>query len=175
MGKIKKRLPVKLLIGLIFQEEAILSKTKILLSRFFGRIDYQSPILPFTHTDYYREEFGENLKRQFLTFSRMIDAADLSGIKIITNKIEQKLSLNKNKRRINIDPGYLNAAKLVLATTKDFSHRVYLKNGIYAEVTLSFKDKMFCPHEWTYPDYKSAEYAEIFHKIRDAYLCSLPT
>ncbi len=174
MGKIKKHLPVKLIAGLIFKENTAAQKAKSILSRHFGRIDFESPVLPFKHTDYYREEFGANLKRQFLSFQKLIDPAALSRIRVLTNKIEIKLSAGK-KRLINIDPGYLDLAKLVLATTKDYSHRIYLNGGIYAEVALFFEDKRFKPYSWTYPDYQTAEYAEIFHKIRDIYLCALPT
>lgn len=174
MGKIKKHLPVKLITGLIFQEEATAQKAKSILTRHLGRIDFQSPVLLFKHTDYYRKEFGANLKRQFLSFQKPIDPARLYQIKILTNKIETKLSV-ANKRRINIDPGYLTLSKLVLATTKDYSHRIYLNRGIYAEVTLFFEGKRFKPYDWTYPDYQTAEYAEVFHKIRNIYLCTLPT
>jgi len=174
MGKIKKRLPVKLITGLIFKKNTAVRKAKSILSRHFGRIDFESPVLPFKHTDYYQKEFGASLKRQFLSFQKLIDPAALSKVKVLTNKIEIKLSAGK-KRLINIDPGYLDLAKLVLATTKDYSHRIYLDAGIYAEVTLFFEDKKFKPYSWTYPDYRTDEYAEIFHKIRNIYLCALPT
>ena len=72
-------------------------------------------------------------------------------------------------RIINIDPGYLDLSKLILASTKDYKHRIYLTKGIYAEVTLFYQDKTFCPWEWTYPDYKTGEYIEIFNRIRQIY------
>jgi len=174
MGKIKKHPTVKLIIGLIFKEEQLAEKAKKALSRRFGRIDFQSPILNFKYTDYYEKEFGSGLKRQFISFNRLINPADLARIKISTNKIESGLSKCK-RRRVNIDPGYLDLSKLVLATTKDYSHRVYLNRGIYAEVTLYFQDKIFKPQTWTYPDYRTLEYLEIFNQIRDIYSCALPT
>ncbi|MBU3958775.1 MAG: DUF4416 family protein, partial [Candidatus Omnitrophica bacterium] len=92
----------------------------------------------------------------------------LAKIKIITNQIEKKLS-SAESRRINIDPGYLTLAKLILATTKDYRHRIYLRKGIYAEVTLSYQGKTFCPWEWTFADYKTVEYIDIFNRIRELY------
>ncbi len=174
MGEIKTHPPVKLIAGLIFRDEDAAEKAKSSLERRFGKIDFESPVLPFLHTDYYQGEFGVNLKRQFLSFQKLIDPENLSRIKITTNKIEKRLSRD-NKRRINIDPGYLDLSKLVLATTKDYSHRIYLKQGIYAEVTLFYQNREFKPSNWTYPDYRSPEYAEIFNKIRSLYLCGLPT
>lgn len=174
MGKINRRLPVKLITGLIFNDTSAALKAKAALRRSFGKIDYESPVLDFRHTDYYREEFGRCLKRQFLSFRKLINPARLDRIKILTNKIEGRL-LRDKKRLVNIDPGYLDQARLILATTKDYSHRIYLNRGVYAEVTLIYrdKDKAFAPYSWTYPDYRSREYAGIFKQIRDIYLCAI--
>lgn len=168
MGRIKRQQPVKLIIGFIFKEENTLKKTKGLLRRNFGIIDYESQILPFTHTDYYAKEFGMPLKRQFISFRKLILPENLPKIKITTNTIEQKLSLAP-LRSINIDPGYLNMAKLILASTKDYRHRIYLNRGIYAEITLFYQNKSFTAWEWTYPDYKTADYIAIFNHIREIY------
>lgn len=157
---------VKLLIGFIFKEDIYFSKAKAILERNFGKIDFESSAIVFDYTDYYREEFGPSLKRKFVSFRRPILPDRLAGIKVLTNRVERQLS-KEGKRLINIDPGYLDLSRLVLATTKDFSHRIYLKQGIYAEVTLIFKDKNFRPLEWTYPDYRTKEYLEIFNKIRE--------
>ena len=168
MGRIKRQPPVKLIIGFIFKEEDTLRKAKGLLSRKFGKIDYESAILDFSHTDYYAREFGAPLKRQFISFTELILPENLPRIKITTNRIEQKLS-RQGLRVINIDPGYLNLAKLILASTKDYRHRVYLNQGIYAEVTLFYQDKSFTPWEWTYPDYKTSDYIAVFNRIREIY------
>ncbi len=168
MGKTKPHLPVKLIIGLIFNQEQILKKTLSLLIKKFGQPDYQSRILDFTYTDYYQPEFGQNLKKKIISFKKLIPPEKLAQIKTITNKIEQKFKTGHN-RNINIDPGYLNLAKLVLATTKDFAHRIYLGKGIYAEITLTYKGKTYCSHDWTYPDYRTQEYIEIFNNIRNIY------
>lgn len=168
MGAIKKHPCVKLIIGFIFKEEAVLKKAEDILESQFGRIDFASQILAFKHTDYYKNEFGAGLKRKFIAFKKLILPQELSKLKIITNQIEKRLA-HLRQRRINIDPGYLDMAKLVLASTKDYRHRIYLNKGIYAEITLFYQDKTFKSWEWTYPDYKSAEYITIFNKIRESY------
>lgn len=165
MGQIIKTPPVKLIVGLIFKEESRLSKAESALIRSFGRIDFQSSIMDFNYTDYYEKEFGKGLKRKIISFSKLVDPARITNIKIKTNKIEERLS-NSKRRTVNIDPGYLDLSKLVLATTKDFAHRIYLNNGIYAEITLSYRGNTFRPCEWTYPDYRTAEYIKIFNQIR---------
>jgi hypothetical protein len=168
MGKSTSPAQVKLIIGLIFQNEEFLKKAEGILRRHFGAIDYESLIIPFSYTDYYRKEFGEGLKRKFLSFTKLVPSERLAAIKILTNKIETKLS-QKNSRQINIDPGYLTLAKLVLASTKDYSHRIHLDKGIFAEITLVYQKNSFQPREWTYPDYRSVEYAKIFQQIREIY------
>lgn len=168
MGLTKKASAVKLVIGLIFKETAALAKAKAALRREFGQSDFSSEIMPFHHTAYYEKEFGQGLKRQFIAFRGLVSPSELWKIKILTNKIEAGLSC-KGKRKVNIDPGCLDLAKLVLATTKDYKHRIYLRGGIYAEVTLYYQDKTFKPWEWTYPDYQSREYLEIFNRIREIY------
>ena len=165
MGKICKHEPVQLIIGLI-GKESLFDKVKIKLSPKFGKIDFQSMILDFTYTNYYYREMGSDLKRQFLSFKRLISPGMMPDIKNYTNAIESKFFSSKKKRSINIDPGYLSLSKLVLATTKDHQHRIYLGKGIYAEVTLRYKDKAFCAWEWTYPDYCTKEYISIFNHIR---------
>jgi hypothetical protein len=168
MGRIKKHPPVKLIIGFIFKDGVILKKSIALLKKCFGSIDFESQVLEFTHTDYYEKEFGKNLKRKFISFKRLIQPQDLPKIKIRTNAIEKKLSL-ASRRTINIDPGYLDLSKLILATTKDYRQRIYLNKGIYAEITLFYQDKSFRTWDWTYPDYKSVEYIAIFNQIRNIY------
>lgn len=168
MGYLKKHPPVKLIVGFIFKQGAMLEKAKFILQKSFGQIDFESKTLNFTHTDYYQKEFGKDLKRVFISFKRLISADSLPKIKISTNNIEKKLSA-RNCRQINIDAGYLDLAKLILATTKDYRHRIYLSRGVYAEATIFYQDKTFKSWDWTYPDYRSAEYIEIFNRIRQIY------
>jgi hypothetical protein len=169
MGEIRNPSPVKLIVGFISGEQKLFQEIEPYLKRKFGEVDFRSQILPFTHTQYYNAEFGDNLLRYFISFKKLIQPQDLVQIKLFTNKIEHKF-LNASRRRINIDPGYISESKLVLATTKNYSHRIYLGKGIFAEVTLYFKEHQFLPWPWTYPDYKSPEYQKIFQHIRNLYL-----
>lgn len=168
MGRIARHSPVKLIIGFIFKEEKSFNKAKVILEKKFGKTDFVSPSLPFAHTGYYEGEFGRDLLRAFASFKKLIPPDALPKIKISTNKIEQKL-LRDFKRTVNIDPGYLDLSKLVLASTKNYKHRLYLNSGIYAEVTLFYENKSFRSWEWTYPDYKTSEYIAIFNRIRNIY------
>ncbi len=166
MGIIIKHAPVKLIIGLIGRQSSF-SKAEKILSGKFGKIDFASKVLDFNFTDYYRLEMGDNLKRKFLSFKRNIYPPILARIKRYTNGIEKKCFSFDDKRFLNIDPGYLTLSKLVLATTKDHQHRLYIGRGIFAEVTLRFRDKTFQKWDWTYRDYCAAEYIEIFNHIRN--------
>lgn len=174
MGQITRPQKVNLIVGLLAREDAMLARARQSLARSFGAIDYQSPILDFNQTDYYTKEMGEGLKRQFIGFHALIDAGQLWRSKVKSNRIEERLSSSwsgkKNAaRKVNIDPGYLDLAKVVLFSTKDYTHRIYLRGGIFAEVTLFYKDKSFRPWPWTYPDYKTQDYISIFNVIRDIY------
>jgi hypothetical protein len=174
MGKIYPQKPVKLIIGFIFKDETVFSKALVRLAKRFGKIDFESALLPFTYTSYYEKEMGTGLSRKFVSFKKLIPPEKLAEIKLITNRLEQRLA-SGNNRLINIDPGYIDLAKLVLATTKDFRHRVFLGRGIYAEVTLFYTKKTQDPQsgfthwDWTYPDYRTPEYIGIFNRIREIY------
>jgi len=158
----------KLVVGLLSGNAELFLKVKNILEKAFGRVDFESGILDFKHTDYYRKELGDNLKRKFFSFERLLGIKDICKAKLRTVSIERRFSKN-GRRTVNIDPGYVDLAKLVLFSTKDYSHRIYLANGIFAEVTLFFKDGAFRAWPWTYPDYKTNEYIAIFNHIRDIY------
>ncbi len=145
-----------------------MAQARGLLIRSFGPVDFESPVLDFIQTDYYKKEMGDGLKRQFLSFKRTMALDGLSVVKLKTGRLEKRLSLG-GKRTVNIDPGYLDLAKLILFSTKDYSHRIYLGKGIFAEATLFYKDKSFNPWPWTYPDYRTPAYIEIFNGIREIY------
>jgi hypothetical protein len=174
MSASPKRNVVKLFIGFIFSQEETYLKAKLILESKFGKSDFESPTLPFNHTKYYEKEFGTNLKRRFISFEKLTKAERLAQIKVVTNRIEQRLR-NQLRRQINIDPGILNLSKTILATTKDYKHRIYLHSGIFAEATLYYQNRSFKPWDWTYPDYKTSEYIQIFNNIRDIYLHQLKT
>lgn len=169
MGKIKRHNPVKLIIGFIYKDEAIFIKSRDKLKRKFGPADFESPAIDFNYTRYYEPEMGRGLKRRFISFKKPIAPQDLYRIKLYTNRLEARF-LHQSSRLINIDPGYMDMAKLILASTKDYCHRIYLRKGIFVEITLSFRNDSFSPCEWTYPDYRSKEYIDIFNQIRQT-LC----
>lgn len=169
MGKINKPHLAKLVTGLISSDTTLLDKVCEQLISKFGEIDLASNSMNFTHTDYYKEEMGENLKKKFISFKNLIEIEKLADIKIYTNDIEKEYTDSKASRKINIDPGYIDLAKLVLASTKDFTHRIYIGKGIYAEVTLRYMHGTYKPWEWTYPDYQKKEYIAFFEKIRKIY------
>lgn len=165
MGKTKPPPLAKLIIGLIYRNSAVKDKVLDILKRRFGEIDFLSQELNFDYTDYYYPELGKPLKRVFASFKRLLSEDELSDIKVYTIKLEKRLS-RKDKRQINIDPGFLSLGKLILATTKNYSHRVYLGKGIFAEAALFYKDATFRPWPWAYPDYQSKEYIAIFNTMR---------
>ncbi|MQY58678.1 MAG: DUF4416 family protein [Clostridia bacterium] len=171
MGKVKEPLPVKLVVGMISGEESLFEQAEKKLTQKFGLVDFTSSLLPFNCTDYYKKKMQINLKRKFISFTSLIDPARIVEIKLFTNQLEENFFCPHSKqRRLNLDPGYITLAKLVLATSKNFQHRIYLGKGIYAEITLRYKrGKGFTCWEWTYPDYRSKEYIEIFNHLREIY------
>ena len=152
-------------------KKGILIKAKQRLKAEFGAFDFQSPVIPFNYTRYYERQMGKNLLRQFVSFKRLVNPGDLAKIKLYTNRLEQRFTaqFKEVSRPINLDPGYITSANLILASAKPFAHRLYLKRGIYAEVTLVFREKAYRPLEWTFPDYRTPEYIEVFNKIRELY------
>ena len=130
---------VKLIIGLLFRDGADYSAAKAGLVKIFGETDFESAGIDFTHTSYYAGEMGEGLKKRILSFRRLLDQKNICAVKVRTNNLEKRYAA-KGKRSVNIDPGYLDLAKVVLFSTKDYSHRIYLDKGIYAETTLFYKD-----------------------------------
>jgi len=168
MLQIQYPIPVKFICAFIYSRQDLYEKAKDILSKKYGKIDFESSVIDFSFTDYYYAEMGQPLYRRFISFENLRDPAEFADIKLFCIKLEKKFS-HKKKRRVNIDPGYINEAKLVLTTTKDFSHRIYLKKGIYAEVTLHYYDGQFRDFSTTFPDYRTSLYKEIFHEIRDSY------
>lgn len=172
MSKISLPRKVKLIIGYIYRNEDLLEMAERLCRRKFGPADYESGVFDFGWTDYYQREFGGGLKRRFVSHERLVPPDDIYKVKLITNRFERMLSAG-GKRRVNIDPGYISEGNLVLLTTKDYGHRVYLKNGIYAESTLHFRSGSYRPWEWTYPDYRTAGHIGLFNTIRALYRSQL--
>lgn len=172
MGSVHSVQPVKLFASLLAADLALLQETKAALAAALGPIDYESDLLPFNHTDYYEPEFGTHLQRVIVTFQPLVDPGDLPAVKRRTNEMEQA-SAQDGKRRANIDPGYVSLGKMVLATTKDHAHRLYLGQGIYGEGTLVYQRGAFRPWPWSYPDYASERYCALFLEIRARYKAQL--
>jgi len=172
MGTAHQPQPVKLIASLLTGDPALLAQVEAWLSDLFGPLDFESELLPFDHTEYYCPEFGPNLQRVIVTFERPVDPGELPSIKRQTNELEWSIA-QESKRRVNIDPGYVSLGKMVLASTKDHAHRLYLGEGIYGEGTLVFQKGHFRPWPWTYPDYASDRYCSIFDEIRERYKAQL--
>ncbi len=170
MGKPKEPGPAKLFMSIIALQEQFFEEGVESLQGVFGRVDALSQRFPFDQTEYYREEMGSPLFRRFITFEKLISMTALPEIKRTTNGLEENYSTPGGRRRMNIDPGYLCRAHVVLATTKGYAHRPYLRDGIYADLTLIFRNKSFRPLEWTYPDYRQEEIILLFNQFRKGYL-----
>ena len=165
--------PAKLLIGLLSAEPSLFTEVEAQLQHSYGPIDLSSQIFPWEMTNYYRAEMGEHLRRKFISFERLLPPDELTRLKVETNALETAYACPPTpdgSRRINIDPGYMDAAKLVLASTKDQAHRIYLSHGIYAEVTLRYHHGAFRPFEYTYPDYCWPDTHAFLSLIRKRYL-----
>ena len=171
MGSIRNFNPVKLFVGILVSNESLIENVEAELSAKYGPVDYRSPVLPFTFTDYYRRETGDDIHRLFLSFERLIEADSLPEIKHHTNALEAEFAAGSTgvKRPVNLDPGYVEHAKVVLASTKNFYHRMYLNDGIFGEVTMHFRNGGYEFFSWTYPDYKSPEYQQFFQGMRVLY------
>ena len=171
MGSIRNFSPVKLFVGVLVSNEKLIPSVESELTTTYGPVDYRSSILPFTFTDYYRHETGDEILRVFLSFERLIEADSLPEIKHRTNTLEAGFAAGSTgvKRPVNLDPGYLENAKVILASTKNFYHRMFLGNGIFGEVTMHFRNGGYEFFPWTYPDYKSPEYQAFFLELRAIY------
>ena len=176
MGIAKNPNKVLLVITVFSKSEQLIEKSKKVLEKKFGEVGKESSIFNFNETNFYEKEMGSDLKLQIFGFKKFISPIKLANIKVITNKLEKKLhkfakkhlNIDKNiSRSINLDPGYITPNKFVLATTKDASHRIYLKKGIYAEATLSYMHKAWKEHSYTYLNYKNKAYQDFLTILRD--------
>jgi hypothetical protein len=169
MGQPKLALDVKLFAAVTFNNKNTYETIKSILTENFGAIDTLSAIYDFIYTQYYAREMGVSLQKQLIGFEKLIRPESLPNIKLITNELEQRHSL-ENKRQVNIDPGYLTGAKVVLATTKNFDHRIYLGKGIYGDVHLRYRGNKFRFNDWTYPDYRDMIVIDFFARLRKKYM-----
>ena len=162
--------PVKCVTSLIYSDHEAYEKALSLLSQKMGAIDFIEEDFPFTFTEYYTREMGRPLWRSFFGFKTFISRETLVDIKLFTNEIENNLAKEDGRRTLNIDPGYLSDSQLVLATGKNFAHRIYLGRGLFGDLTLMFKNNQFQTFPWTYPDYQKEPIRSLLLKMRERYV-----
>ena len=177
MGAIRQFNPVKLFIGVLVSHKKLMPEVEHRLTAAYGPTDHRSGVIPFDFTDYYEAEMGDIIDLAFFSFERLIEADQLPEIKRQTNQLETGLApmASSVKRPVNLDPGYLEHAKVVLASTKNFYHRIYLGGGIFGEVTMHFRNNTYQFFPWTYPDYQSKDYQEFFLRVRQIFRSQLRT
>jgi len=178
MWEIKEPGPTKLIVGILAANKEALGAAVETINKKIGKVDLASDVWPFTQTDYYRDETGPNILRQFVSIETLIDPGKLAKIKHATNKIEQKMARQLKMaltRPVNLDPGIIEPSKLVLATTKNYSHRIYIGHKMYAEVTLIYEKGTWRHFDYTYPDYREPHYQDFFTKVRTSLLEQLKT
>ncbi len=170
MGQISTPAAALLIVAVTSRHESAFSWSLSRAAAAWGSSALESPRFLFTETDYYHATMGSDLRKQFFALETLIDPARLPAIKRQTNTWEAAYAAEAGRaepRPLNLDPGYLTLGKLVLASTKDHAHRIYLSDGIYAEITLYYKDKRWWHRDWTYPDYRREDYQHFFSGCRD--------
>ena len=160
--------PVKLIIAVLFSHAPAWRAAEQALAAAFGPIDYFSPIFPFEKTEYYAAEMGVSIHRLFCSFENLISPGELAAIKWQTHALERKVA-QAGKRRVNLDPGYLDTDKFVLASTKYHGYKVYLAEGIWADMTLHYEKGKFTAFPWSFPDFKDRRYEREFLHLRVLY------
>jgi hypothetical protein len=157
--------PVQPIVGLLAASPELLTEARAALDDTLAPIALASAILPWTHSDYYRAEMGAAIWRQYLALDALMGPADLADLKRRTNALEERWR-GPTGRTVNVDPGYLDLLRVVLASTKDAAHRVAIAAGVYAEATLHFAHGDYQPWPYTYPDYAGDDAREFFRSVR---------
>lgn len=174
MGQVQPVHPVTPILGVIYTSAQVLDDAMLWVERVMGDVDLTSPEWPFDLTDHYAAEMGDGLKRRFFSFDRLADPSLLPEWKLATNRIEHECAQRMGEHRpINLDPGYLDGSKLVLASTRGLAHRVYIGQGISAEVTMSYRRGEWVKRDYTFADFKTGRYDEFISRIRDAHVARL--
>jgi hypothetical protein len=174
MSKPRPPLPVKPVVSMLLAREDLRPAVVERLSRFFGPPDLVGPWWPFTASDYYEPEMGPHLGRSLVSFLHLADPGQLAGWKVFTNGVEEGFTLG-GRRLINLDPGYVAKERLVLATGKNYTHRIYLTQGIFGDLTLVYSQGDFQPLPWSYPDYARGALPGLLGQVRKKYLWQLKT
>lgn len=170
MGRVREMPPVMPVCGVLSSEPEVMQQARELVEEHLGPVCLQGGPWAFDHTDYYTDEMGTGLLRWFWAFDNF-DAAGLPHVKLATQAIETRLADPAGRRRVNLDPGYVELGKLVLASTKNHAHRIYLSEGIFAEVTLVYlKGRGWTPTPWSFPDFASGRYNGFLDQVRQHYV-----
>ena len=176
MWELNDPIPVKLIVAILCSDAQCLDQVRPALAEAMGPIDLVSDVWPFGQTAYYADQAGRQIVRQFVSIEKLIDPGALADMKHQTNQIEQDLARVLDRpfpRPVNLDPGIVEPSKLILATTKNYSHRIYIGKKMYAEVTLVFDKGGWHPLPYTYPDYRQRSYFDFFTQVRDKLLRQL--
>ena len=164
--------PAKLIVGLFMANKELLPAVCAEMEELFGPIDIVSRWFRFDYTDYYSAEMGAPLFRRVIVFKPLIRQRELAAIKVRTNEAEHRFS-DRDQRTVNIDPGYMLQERFVLATGKNYSHRIYIGQGIYADLTLIYRKGTFRKLDWTYPDYAATPMIAFLNRVRRKYILDL--
>lgn len=159
---------VKLIVGILYSDAGRLRGAFEMMEEAFGRTDSVSDIFHFRVSDYYRPEMGERIYRRFASFGNLVHPGSLASIKIRTNQIEEELA-SEGKRKVNLDPGVLDYDKFVLASCKYNGQKIYLDQGVWADLTLRYSKGCFEPYPWSFPDFKKGDYEGVFLSVREIY------
>ena len=169
MGKIRTHLPVKLFAAILFNRNIQPESIEKTLTDLFSPIENRSDIFPFSHSEYYGDEMGSDLLKYFVVFQKLIPPEFLISAKQLSNKVEEDFIDSKKTRQVNIDPGYISEAKILLASTKNYDHRIYLGEGIFGDIQLRLRHKQYHENDWTYPDYRLKWVKDFFMDERNKY------
>ncbi len=174
MSTIKTPVPVSLFVAALYAPTFSDAAVSELIAEHFGNALLPGPVFDFNFSDYYDAEMGPNLRKAFFMLDRLLDPVELPEWKLRAMALEEQHA-REGKRTINLDPGYLEAPKFVLATAKNFTHRIYIGRGVYADVQLYMRDGKFQTNPWTYPDYKLPEHLSFFEQARSKYFEKIRT
>ncbi|MBN2588166.1 MAG: DUF4416 family protein [Candidatus Fermentibacteraceae bacterium] len=162
-------LPVALMVSVIYSDADVLVKARTALEEEFGEVAMSSEPFPFDRSDYYRDEMGESLERVWLCFRRTADPSLLPALKRSCHRIERDLSQEDGNRMVNIDPGYLDYGKLVLASFKEAPDKIYMGNGVWAHTCLRYGHGSFTAPDHSFPDFRDGRFNDFMMEARRSY------
>jgi len=172
MARPESPVPVKYFTAILFSSPDLFTGAKRILREKWGRLDLEGESRLFEVTDYYQPEMGSPLYRSIVSFAELMDPSEIVERKLSCNNIEDDLALG-SKRRVNLDAGYLDHNKVVLASAKAAGQKIYLDRGIYADLAGRYKSGRYQPFEWSFPDFKDGRYDRELLSIRKRYLSQL--